>query len=143
MATRNGSAKWEGDLEGGSGQLTVGEDAWQGSYSYASRFEEGEGTNPEELVAAAHAACFSMALSNMLAEHGHEPRSVQTTARVHLRNVDGAPTIQRIDLETVGDVPSIDEGHFRKHAEEAKAGCPVSRALAAVEEIELTARLAG
>jgi osmotically inducible protein OsmC len=79
----------------------------------------------------------------MLAEHGHEPRSVQTTARVQLRNVDGAPTIQRIDLETVGDVPSIDEDHFREHAEEAKAACPVSRALAAVEEIELTARLAG
>jgi osmotically inducible protein OsmC len=143
MATRNGSARWEGDLRGGSGQLTVGENAWQGSYSFASRFEEGEGTNPEELLAAAHAACFSMALSNMLAEHGHEPRSVQTTARVQLRSVDGAPTIQRIDLETVGDVPSIDEGHFREHAEEAKAACPVSRALAGVEEMELTARLAG
>jgi len=143
MATRNGSARWEGDLKGGSGQLTVGDGAWRGDYSFASRFEEGEGTNPEELLAAAHAACFSMALSNMLAEHGHEPRSVETTARVHLRNVDGAPTIQRIDLETVGDVPSIDEDHFREHAEEAKAGCPVSRALAAVQEVELTARLAG
>jgi lipoyl-dependent peroxiredoxin len=143
MATRNGSASWEGDLKGGSGQLTVGEDAWHGTYSFASRFEEGQGTNPEELVAAAHAACFSMALSSMLAEHGHEPRSVQTTARVQLRNVDGAPTIQRIDLETVGDVASIDEDHFREHAEQAKAACLISRALAGVQEMELTARLAG
>jgi lipoyl-dependent peroxiredoxin len=143
MATRNGSAQWQGDLKSGSGELTVGEGAWQGEYSFASRFEEGDGTNPEELLAAAHAACFSMALSDMLAEHGHEPRSVQTTARVQLRNVDGAPTIQRIDLETVGDVPSVDEDHFREHAQEAKAACPVSRALAGVQEMELTARLAG
>jgi osmotically inducible protein OsmC len=141
MATRNGSAEWKGNLREGSGRLTVGEKAWQGDYSYASRFEEGEGTNPEELLAAAHAACFTMALSNMLAEHGHEPRSVNTTARVHLRNVGGAPTIQQIELDTEGDVPGIDEAHFREHAEEAKAGCPVSRALASVEEIDLTARL--
>jgi osmotically inducible protein OsmC len=143
MATRNGSAEWRGDLKGGSGDLTMGQGAWQGSYSFASRFEEGEGTNPEELLAAAHAACFSMALANILAEHGHEPRSVRTTARVHLRNVDGAPTIQRIELDTEGEVGDIDEEHFRQHAEEAKAGCPVSRALGAVEEIELTARVAG
>jgi osmotically inducible protein OsmC len=141
MATRNGSAEWKGDLQGGSGRLTVGEHAWEGDYSFASRFEEGEGTNPEELVAAAHAACFSMALSNMLAEHGHGPRSVRTTARVHLRNVDGAPTIAQIELETEGDVPGIDEDHFREHAEEAKQGCPVSRALGGVREISLTAKL--
>jgi osmotically inducible protein OsmC len=143
MATRNGSARWQGDLEAGSGELTVGDGAWRGEYSAASRFGDGEGTNPEELLAAAHAACFSMALSNILAGHGHEPRSVETTARVHLRNVDGVPTIQRIDLDTVGDVASIDEDHFREHAEEAKAGCPVSRALGGVEELALTARLAG
>jgi osmotically inducible protein OsmC len=142
MATRNGSAEWKGDLQSGSGRLTVGDGAWEGDYSFASRFEEGEGTNPEELVAAAHAACFSMALSNMLAEHGHPPQSVKTVARVHLRNVGGAPTIQQIELDTEGDVPGIDEAHFRQHAEEAKAGCPVSRALAGVEEINLTARLA-
>jgi lipoyl-dependent peroxiredoxin len=141
MATRNGSAEWKGDLRSGSGRLTVGKGAWEGDYSFASRFEEGEGTNPEELLAAAHAACFTMALSNMLAEHGHEPRSVQTTAKVHLRNVGGAPTIQQIELDTEGDVPGIDEAHFREHAEEAKAGCAVSRALAGVEEINLTARL--
>ena len=141
MATRNGSAEWQGDLRSGSGDLTVGEGAWRGEYSFASRFEEGAGTNPEELLAAAHAACFSMALAGILTEHEHQPRSVRTQARVHLRNVDGQPTIQRIDLNTEGDVADIDEDHFREHAEEAKAGCPVSRALGAVEEIELTARL--
>jgi osmotically inducible protein OsmC len=143
MATRNGSAEWQGDLRDGSGELTVGEGAWRGDYSFASRFEEGAGTNPDELLAAAHAACFSMALAGILAEHQHEPRSVRTTAQVHLRNVDGRPTIQRIDLDVEADVAEIDEDHFREHAQEAKAGCPVSRALAGVEEIELSARLAG
>ena len=142
MATRNGSAEWKGDLASGSGRLTVGDEAWEGDYSFASRFEEGEGTNPEELIAAAHSSCFSMALASALAEHGHEPRSVRTTARVHLRNVDGQPTIQKIELDTEGDVPGIDEDHFREHAEQAKAGCPVSRALGSVEEITVTARLA-
>ena len=143
MATRNGSAEWRGELQDGSGELTLGDGVWRSEYSFASRFEEGEGTNPEELLAAAHAACFSMALANMLGEHGHQPRSVRTTARVHLRNVDGQPTIQRIELDAVGDVADIDEEHFREHAEQAKAGCPVSRALGGVEEIELTARLGG
>jgi lipoyl-dependent peroxiredoxin len=141
MATRNGSAEWKGDLASGTGRLTVGEGVFEGDYSFSSRFEEGEGTNPEELIASAHAACFSMALSGDLAEHGHEPTSVKTTARVHLRNVDGRPTIQQIELETEGDVPGIDEAHFGEHAEAAKAGCPVSRALGAVEEIKVTARL--
>ena len=142
MATRNGSATWTGDLKGGSGRLTVGEGTWEGDYSFSSRFEEGDGTNPEELIAAAHAACFSMALSHELAEHGHEPRSVRTTARVHMRIVDGAPTIQQIELETEGDVPTIDEDHFREHAEGAKTACLVSRALAGVSEITVTATLA-
>lgn len=142
MATRTGSAEWHGDLQEGSGTLTVGEGVLQGAYSFASRFEEGEGTNPEELIATAHAACFSMALSNMLAGHGHPPESVRTTARVFLRNVDGAPTIQRIELETEGRVPGIDQDHFQEHAEQAKDACPVSRALASVPEVQLTARLA-
>jgi osmotically inducible protein OsmC len=142
MATRNGSAEWKGDLAGGAGTLTVGDGVFQGNYSFSSRFEEGEGTNPEELIAAAHASCFAMALSNILAEHGHPPESVRTTARVHLRNVDGAPTIAEIDLDVEGRVPGIDEDHFRHHAEEAKAGCPVSRALAGVPDIRLSARLA-
>jgi osmotically inducible protein OsmC len=143
MATRNGSAEWRGDLRGGEGDLTVGDGVFKGAYSFSSRFEEGEGTNPEELIAAAHAACFSMALSGILAEHGHAPDSVRTTARVHLRQTDAGPTIQQIDLETEGRVPGIDQDHFTVHAQEAKAGCPVSRALAAVEQVNVTAKLAG
>jgi osmotically inducible protein OsmC len=142
MAMRNGSAEWRGDLKDGSGALTVGNGVFEGNYSFSSRFEEGEGTNPEELIAAAHASCFAMALSNILAEHGHEPESVRASARVHLRNVDGEPTIARIDLDAEARVSDIDEAHFQEHAQEAKAGCPVSRALAAVPEIELNARLA-
>lgn len=141
MATRNGSAEWRGDLKGGEGDLTVGDGVFTAPYSFASRFEEGEGTNPEELIAAAHAACFTMALSNILAEHDHSPQSVRTTAKVHLRQSEDGPTIERIELETEGRV-DIDEDHFAKHAEEAKAGCPVSRALAAVPTITVTARLA-
>src|SRR3954469_23711862 len=128
MATRNGSAEWRGDLRGGAGELTVGDGVFKGAYSFASRFEEGEGTNPEELIAAAHAACFAMALSNVLAEHGHGPDSVRTVAKVHLRQTDAGPTIQRIDLEAEGRVPGIDQDHFAKHAQEAKEGCPVSHA---------------
>lgn len=141
MATRNGSAEWRGDLRGGGGELTVGDGVFKGAYSFSSRFEEGEGTNPEELIAAAHAACFSMALSNILAEHGHAPESVRTVAKVHLRQTDAGPTIQQIDLETEGRVAGIDQDHFTEHAEEAKKGCPVSRALGAVQEINLTATL--
>jgi osmotically inducible protein OsmC len=142
MATRNGSAEWKGDLEGGNGNLTVGDGVFEGQYSFASRFEEGEGTNPEELIAAAHAACFAMALSNVLASAGHTPDSVRAQARVQLRNVDGAPTIAQISLDVTGAVPGLSEEEFQTHAEEAKRDCPVSRALAAVPEIDLTARLA-
>jgi len=142
MATRNGSAEWEGNLPEGSGRLTVGDGVWSGEYSAASRFEEGEGTNPEELIAAAHAACFSMALANIAAGEGHDPKSVRTTAKVHLRFIDDAPTIARIELDTEGDIGGVDEDGFRALAEKAKAGCPVSRALGAVEEIEVMARLA-
>jgi osmotically inducible protein OsmC len=142
MATRNGSAEWRGDLKGGEGDLTVGDGVFKGAYTFSSRFEDGEGTNPEELIAAAHAACFTMALSNILAEHGHPPDVVRTVVKVHLRQMEKGPTIQRIDLETEGRVSGIDEDHFAEHAEEAKSGCPVSRALAGVEEMTLTARLA-
>jgi lipoyl-dependent peroxiredoxin len=141
MATRKGTAEWKGDLQGGSGELTVGDGVFTGAYSFASRFQEGDGTNPEELIAAAHAACYSMALSNILAENGHAPDSVRTQAAVHLRSVEGAPTIARIELETEGVVPGLDEEQFRTHAEEAKRDCPVSRALAGVGEIDLVARL--
>lgn len=142
MATRNGSAEWRGDLKGGSGTVTVGAGVFEGQYSFASRFEEGEGTNPEELLGAAHASCFAMALSLLLTEGGHPPDSVRARAKVQLRNVEGLPTIARIELEVEGSVPGIDEDAFRGFAEKAKAGCPVSRALAGVPEIELSARLA-
>ena len=148
MATRNGSARWTGDLMTGSGELTVGEGAWTADYSGGSRFhdvlpgfEGGAGTNPEELLAAAHAACFSMALSLALTEAGFDPRMLQTKARVHLRFVGGAPTIQEIDIETEGDVPEIDQDGFRERAEEAKSGCIISRALGGVEQINLVANL--
>lgn len=141
MAARNGSAEWKGDLQSGSGTVTVGDGIFEGNYSFASRFEEGEGTNPEQLIAAAHAACFTMALSNALSTNGHPPDSVRTTARVQLRNVEGAPTLTRIDLDTVGTVPGLDEQAFQGYAEQAKAQCPVSRALAGIPEIVLTAKL--
>ncbi|MFL5897357.1 MAG: OsmC family peroxiredoxin [Solirubrobacterales bacterium] len=141
MATRNGSAEWRGDLKGGGGTVTVGEGVFEGRYSFASRFEEGEGTNPEELMAAAHASCFAMALSLLLSEEGHVPDSVRARARVQLRIVEGLPTIARIDLEVEGSVPGIAEDAFRGYAQKAKEGCPVSRALAGVPEIELDTRL--
>jgi lipoyl-dependent peroxiredoxin len=142
MATRDGTAEWRGDLRNGSGTVSVASGLFEGTYSFATRFEEEPGTNPEELIAAAHAACFSMALSNILAEAGHTAESVQTTAKVHLRFVDGAPTIAQIDLITEGRVPGIDQAQFDDFAAQAKAGCPVSRALAGVGEINLNATLA-
>jgi osmotically inducible protein OsmC len=142
MADRIGSAEWNGDLSSGSGRLTVGNGAWEAPYSFVSRFADGDGTNSEELIAAAHAACFSMALTHVLGENGHPPRSVRTAARVRLRNVDGLPTISRIDLETEGDVPGMAEAEFAGYAQRARAGCAVSRALAGVREITVTARTA-
>ncbi len=134
------SAEWKGDLPTGSGTFTAG-DTISGGYTFKSRFEDGPGSNPEQLIAAAHAACFSMALSNMLAKAGNPPDSVQTNATVTLRPIDGVPTIAKIDLVTVGKVPGIDQATFTEHALAAKAGCPVSRALAAVPEITLEATL--
>jgi osmotically inducible protein OsmC len=135
-------AEWKGDLQSGSGTFRAG-DGISGGYTFKSRFEDGPGSNPEQLIAAAHAACFSMALSNMLAQAGNPPESVHTDASVQLRNIDGKPTIARIDLVTVGRVPGLDESAFREHAEAAKQGCPVSRALAGVPEITLDAKLEG
>jgi osmotically inducible protein OsmC len=142
MSVRESQARWEGDLRGGKGTMRLGSGAFEGQYSFKSRFEEGPGTNPEELIGAAHAGCFSMAFSNMLAEAGHTPKRVSTTARVHLERVDGKPTISRIELDTEGDVPGISKEMFQEIAEKAKAGCPVSRALGAVD-ITLAARLHG
>jgi osmotically inducible protein OsmC len=137
-----GTAEWKGDVPTGSGTFTAG-DTISGEYSFRSRFEDGPGANPEQLIAAAHASCFSMALSNMLAQAGTPPESVRTDATVTLRPLDGVPTITRIDLVTVGRVPGIDEAGFQAHAAAAKAGCPVSRALAGVPEVTLEATLAG
>jgi osmotically inducible protein OsmC len=136
-----GKAEWKGDLRSGSGSFTAGESI-AGEYSFKSRFEDGPGANPEQLIAAAHAACFSMALSNMLAEAGSPPESVATDATVTLRLVDGAPSITKIELNTVGRVPDLDAAAFAEHAKAAKEGCPVSRALAGVGEITLSATLA-
>ena len=137
-----GSAEWKGDVRTGSGTFTAG-DTISGEFSFKSRFEDGPGANPEQLIAAAHASCFSMALSNILAEAGTPPESVHTDATVTLRFVDGVPTITKIALVTVGRVPDIDQAAFAEHAAAAKAGCPVSRALAGVPEITLEASLAG
>src|SRR5882757_3745867 len=142
MTTRNGSAEWNGTVESGSGTVTVGDGVFEGAYSYDSRFGEGKGTNPEQLIAAAHAACFTMALSSILSAAGHAPESLRTNARVQLRNIDGSPTLTRIALDTEGRVPGINEQQFQAQADEAKRACPVSRALAGIPEIVLTARLA-
>ena len=141
MPTRTSHARWQGNLKEGAGTMALGSKAYEGSYSYVSRFEDGTGTNPEELIAAAHAGCFSMAFANILSQAGHTPNSIETEARVHFERVEGGFGITRIDLVTRGDVPGIDEAEFNKHAETAKATCPVSRALAAVPEVTLNATL--
>jgi osmotically inducible protein OsmC len=140
MPARTANARWEGGLKDGKGNMRLGGGAFEGQYSFSSRFEEGAGTNPEELIAAAHAGCFSMALSNGLAKAGHIPTRVETTANVHLDKVEGGFGITRIDLRTEAEVPGIDDAAFKEQADTAKANCPVSKALAAVE-ITLDARL--
>jgi len=142
MAERHGTAQWSGDIQGGTGTFSAGS-SLSGGFSYKSRFEEGPGSNPEELIAAAHAACFSMALSGRLSRAEHPPTSIRTEAVVTIRPVEGAPTIVSVALHTVGEVPGIDGATFLEHAEAAKAGCPVSRALAGVPEITLSATLEG
>jgi osmotically inducible protein OsmC len=142
MAARTANALWEGSLKEGRGQMSLGSGAFEGNYSFKSRFEEGEnGTNPEELLAAAHAGCFSMALSLVLGEGGNEPESIQTQAKVSMRNLDAGPTITKIALTTRARVPGLDEEGFQKAANAAKEGCVVSRALGGVEEITLEATL--
>ena len=135
-----GSAEWQGGLQTGTGTFTAG-DSIGGGYTFMSRFEGGPGSNPEQLIAAAHAACFSMALSAALERAGTPVESVQTDATVTLRLIDGAPVITNIALVTRGRVPGIDEATFAKEAESAKANCPVSKALAGVPDITLEASL--
>ena len=141
MPVRKAKAVWEGGLRQGKGVMELQSQAFQGPYSYPSRFEEGEGTNPEELIAAAHAGCFSMALAASLEREGFPPKRVSTEARVHLEVGDGEPTLTRVDLLTEAKVPRTSPEKFLEIAEAAKEGCPVSRALAGVKEIVLTARL--
>jgi lipoyl-dependent peroxiredoxin len=140
MAVRTANAEWVGALQNGSGKMSFG--GFEGQYSYASRFEEGPGTNPEELLGAAHAGCFSMAFANVLATAGHDPRRVETTARVHLVPAEEGPSITKVELQTEAEVPGVDEDEFQQHAQTAKEGCPVSKALAGVE-ISLDAKLVG
>lgn len=141
MPTHSANATWKGDLQNGSGTFVGATGAIEGPYSFVSRFEGSDDTSPEELIGAAHASCFSMALSNILAEDGHTPDDVTTTADVDLDMVDGDPAITTITLTTRGKVPGIDEDTFVEYAQKAKAGCPVSKALAGVT-IKLDAALA-
>lgn len=140
MPKRKADAVWTGDLKSGKGTMKLGSGAYEGNYSFASRFEDGKGTNPEELIGAAHAGCFSMALSADLGKNGYEPQKVETHAEVTIENVDGGFKITKIDLTTKADVPGIDKEEFAKFANGAKENCPVSQALAGVT-ISLNATL--
>lgn len=142
MKTSSAQAEWKGNLQAGEGRMKLGSGAFDGNYSFESRFEQGAGTNPEELIGAAHAGCFSMALAHGLTSAGFNPKRITTKAKVQLEKSEGAFVISRIDLETEGEVPGADETTFRQHAETAKHGCPVSRALAGTT-ISLSARLVG
>jgi osmotically inducible protein OsmC len=141
MAVRTATAEWKGSLPSGTGTVATGSGALEGSYSAKSRFEDGAGTNPEELIGAAHAGCFSMALSGVLGEQGVEPESIRTEARVQILKEGDGFAIKRIDLVTTGRVPGMDAEAFQAAARAAKENCPVSRALASVPEINLEATL--
>lgn len=140
MPKRNANAVWEGNLKEGKGRMGLGSGAYEGAYSFSSRFEEGKGTNPEELIGAASAGCFSMALAHALSQAGYSPKRVSTKADVNLTKVEGGFKITSIELHTQAEVPDIDEKEFLKFAEDAKNNCPVSRALAGTE-IKLQANL--
>ncbi len=141
MPTRKAEAEWTGNLAEGGGRLKVGSGAFDGPYSFKSRFEEGQSaTNPEELIGAAHAGCFTMALTAQLSRAGIRPTRIHTGATVTLEKVGDAFAITRIDLETTADVPGLDDATFQRHALDAKQNCPVSKALAGAE-IRLTAKL--
>ncbi|MGX7872304.1 OsmC family protein [Mesorhizobium sp. ORM6] len=142
MTIREASAEWHGALKEGAGRLRLGSGVFEGAYSFPSRFDNGPGTNPEELIAAAHAGCFSMALSAVLGGEGHTPASIHTMAKVHLGATAAGPTITRIELETQASVAGLTADDFDRLAQSAKAGCLVSRALAGVATITLKASLA-
>ena len=140
MAVRKSEAEWKGDLLKGQGTMKLGSGAFEGSYSFPSRFESGQGTNPEELIAAAHAGCFSMAFSAGLGKAGYTPTRIHTMATVHLEKVGEGFAITRIELESEAQIPGIDDRAFQEQAEAAKKGCPVSKALAG-PQISLKAKL--
>ena len=139
---RTAQASWSGTVPDGGGRIGVGSGAFEGPFTLKARVDEGGqlGANPEELIGAGHAGCFTMSLANQLSEEGHPPEDLQTTARVHLEQLETGFTITRIELSTVGRVTGIDAATFVRLAEDAKATCPVSRALAGTE-ITLTAEL--
>ena len=140
MAERTAKALWQGNLKEGAGTVALGSGSFQGRYSFQSRFESGAGTNPEELIGAAHAACFSMGLAGNLAQAGYTPEAIETTAKVAIEKGSDGFSITRIELDTQATVPDIDEDTFLEQAEAAKETCPVSKALAATK-IYLKARL--
>jgi osmotically inducible protein OsmC len=140
MTTRTSEAQWQGSLKEGKGTMKLGSGAFEGPYSFPSRFESGTGTNPEELIGAAHAGCFSMALSAGLGQAGFTPNRIHTTAKVHLGAVSGGFAITKIELETEAEIPGIDAAAFQEQAETAKKNCPVSKALAGTD-ISLVAKL--
>ena len=141
MPTRKADATWKGGLKDGKGSMTLESGSFDGQYSFGTRFEEGKGSNPEELIAAAHAGCFSMAFSAGLEKAGFKPQRVSTNAAVKIENTGAGFGITRIDLTTEAEVPGIDEAKFQELANEAKDGCPVSKALKSVGDIQLTAKL--
>lgn len=140
MPVRNASAAWQGRLRDGNGRMALGSRAFEGEYNFASRFEEGPGTNPDELVGAAFAGCFSMALAGLIEKAGYIPESIETEAKVHLDKVGEGFKITTIELETEARIPEIDEETFQDQAQTASKGCPVGQALAGVD-IKLEARL--
>ncbi|NIT61286.1 MAG: OsmC family peroxiredoxin [Aliifodinibius sp.] len=140
MPERKASAVWQGNLQEGNGQMKLGSGAFEGHYSFASRFEEGTGTNPEELIGAAHAGCFSMAFANILAKEGFNPKRISTNANVKLEKVGEGFKITNIALNAEAEVPGIEDNAFQEHADAAKNNCPVSQALTGVQ-ITLQAKL--
>jgi lipoyl-dependent peroxiredoxin len=142
MAVRHAEAVWEGNLRDGKGTMKLGSGVFEGAYSFASRFESGDGTNPEELIGAAHAGCFSMAFSGAVAKAGFTPQRIHTTAAVYLDKVGDGFQVTKVDLGMQATIPGIDEQTFQKHAEGAKENCPISQLLKGAE-ITLKAELVG
>ncbi|MDH5606094.1 MAG: OsmC family protein [Anaerolineae bacterium] len=141
MPARSAKAIWNGKISDGSGTMHMASGAYEGPYSVPSRFEDGDGTNPEELIAAAHAGCFSMAFSGELTRNGTPPTKIETNATVHINKLEEGWRITKIELNTEAVVPGINDADFQAKAKTAKENCPVSKALGGVNEIVLTAKL--